>query len=337
MNFKKLITTKEYDFLRTNEHLGNNIILIGLGGSYAYGTNLSNSDIDIRGIATNTKRELLIGEDFEQVVDTATDTTIYSLNKMISLLSNCNPNTVEILGLDNYIYLNDIGKDLLDNKKLFLSKKCVKSFTGFYNQQIYRLKQKEKTLMSQSELETHILKTLQSIKEDFSKRYELVPESGINLYIDNSNRADYDTEIFMDIDLKHYPLRDYCDMWNDLKTVVSSYKKLGKRNDYAIEHGRLAKHMMHTIRLQYMLLDILEKEEIITYRTIEHDLLMDIRNGKFLTEDYRVKPEFYDLTNDLEKKIDYAKSHTALPEEPNYDKINDFKAMINEKVINCSK
>ena len=33
----KVLFSDEYKFLKTNEHLGNNIILIGLGGSYAYG------------------------------------------------------------------------------------------------------------------------------------------------------------------------------------------------------------------------------------------------------------------------------------------------------------
>ena len=50
-----VLKKKEYDFLRTNEHLGSNIILLGLGGSYAYGTNVAGSDLDIRGVALNTK------------------------------------------------------------------------------------------------------------------------------------------------------------------------------------------------------------------------------------------------------------------------------------------
>ena len=33
---KEKVTSSEYDFLRTNEHLGNNIILLTLGGSHAY-------------------------------------------------------------------------------------------------------------------------------------------------------------------------------------------------------------------------------------------------------------------------------------------------------------
>lgn len=51
--YKELFNNKEYSFLKTNPLLGNNIILLGLGGSRAYGTDLPTSDIDIRGIATN--------------------------------------------------------------------------------------------------------------------------------------------------------------------------------------------------------------------------------------------------------------------------------------------
>ena len=55
MEFEKLIASEQYDFLRKNEHLGSNIILLGLGGSWAYGTNVETSDVDIRGCALNSK------------------------------------------------------------------------------------------------------------------------------------------------------------------------------------------------------------------------------------------------------------------------------------------
>ena len=46
----------------------------------------------------NSKEEILLGTDFEQIVNVETDTTIYSFNKMIQLLTSNNPNTIEILG-----------------------------------------------------------------------------------------------------------------------------------------------------------------------------------------------------------------------------------------------
>lgn len=55
---KAQIAKPEYDFLRTNEHLGENIILLTLGGSHAYGLETETSDLDIRGIALNSKREI---------------------------------------------------------------------------------------------------------------------------------------------------------------------------------------------------------------------------------------------------------------------------------------
>ena len=102
-----MVSSDAYSFLKTNQHLGENILLIGLGGSHAYGTNIETSDLDIRGIALNSKEEILTGRNFEQVVNEATDTTIYSFGKMISLLCNSNPNTIEILGLkkEHYCFL----------------------------------------------------------------------------------------------------------------------------------------------------------------------------------------------------------------------------------------
>ena len=61
---KDILKRPEYNFIRENKHLGENIILLGLGGSRAYGTNIETSDIDIRGIAINSADEILLGTDF---------------------------------------------------------------------------------------------------------------------------------------------------------------------------------------------------------------------------------------------------------------------------------
>lgn len=332
---KMMLNSSQYDFLRINEHLGKNIILLTFGGSYAYGTNTDTSDVDIRGCALNSKEEILTNKNFEQLVNEETDTTIYSFNKLISLLINCNPNTIEILGCkpEHYFYLSPIGKELVDNRHLFLSKKCIYSFGGYANQQLWRLSNKSARLVSQEEQERHILSSIQSAATTFKDKFALYDEDSINLYVDKSDREEYDSEIFMDINLKHYPLRDYKGMWSEMNNIVKDYAKIGKRNTHAIERGKLGKHMCHLVRLYYMCFDILEKEQINTYRANEHELLMSLRNGEFLDDNRQPLPEFFEMIDDLDKRLNYDKDNTSLPDHPNYNAIKNFVYLVNERVV----
>lgn len=332
---KEKLKSDEYDFLRKDKNLGSNIIILTLGGSHAYGTDNENSDLDIRGCALNSKRQILTNKNFEQFVNEATDTTIYAFNKLISLLSNVNPNTIEMLGNkpEHYFYVSPIGQELIDNAHLFLSKKAIYSFGGYANQQLRRLENKSNRLVGQAQNEEHIYKTIEHAAYDFKNRYFDMPEDAIRLYIDKAVQEGYDTEIFMDVNLHHYPLRDYKGMWSEMQSIVKAYGKIGKRNEKAIEHNKLGKHMMHLIRLYMMCLDILEKEQIVTYRENEHDLLMDIRNGKYLDDNRQPIAEFYEMVDDFEKRLEYAKQNTSLPDNPDYKAINEFVASINERVV----
>lgn len=332
---KEKLKSDEYDFLRKDKNLGNNIIILTLGGSHAYGTDNENSDLDIRGCALNSKMQILTNENFEQFVNEATDTTIYAFNKLISLLSNVNPNTIEMLGnkQEHYFYVSQIGQELIDNAHLFLSKKAIYSFGGYANQQLRRLENKSNRLVGQAQNEEHIYKTIEHAAYDFKNRYFTMPDDAIKLYIDKAVQEGYDTEIFMDVNLSHYPLRDYKGMWSEMQSIVKAYGKIGKRNEKAIEHNKLGKHMMHLVRLYMMCLDILEREKIVTYRADEHDLLMDIRNGKYLDSNRQPIAEFYEMVDDFEKKLEYAKQHTNLPDNPDYKAINEFVASVNERVV----
>ena len=80
---KAIVQREEYDFLRTNKHLGSNILFLTLSGSHAYGTNVEGSDIDIRGVAGSP--EILGFNHFEQAIDNRTDTVICAvLSRTIS-------------------------------------------------------------------------------------------------------------------------------------------------------------------------------------------------------------------------------------------------------------
>jgi len=330
----KVLYSDEYKFLK-EKPLGDNIIILGLGGSHAYGTNNENSDIDIRGVATNSATDILTRKGFEQVINEPTDTTVYSLEKIVSLLSNCNPNTIEILGLEpwQYIKVNDVGQALIDNADMFLSKRAIYSFGGYSHSQLRRLDNKAVRLVGQKEREAHILNSINNAKYTFPEKYFYYPDDSINLYIDKAVDENMDTEIFMDIKLKHYPLRDYKSMWAEMHEVVKSYNRIGKRNSHAIEHNKLGKHMCHLVRLYYMCFDILEDAKIVTYRRKEHDFLMDIRNGKYLDDNRQPIPEFYEIVDELENKLEYYKTHTSLPDKPDYKRINKFLADVNGDIV----
>jgi hypothetical protein len=234
---------------------------------------------------------------------------------------------------EHYLYISPIGQELLDNKKLFLSRRAVYSFGGYANAQLRRLDNKSARLLGQGQREQYILTSIENAKYTFLSKYFSYPDDAIKLYIDKAIQEEYDSEIFMDIHLIHYPLRDYKSMWSEMNNIVKDYGKLGKRNAHAIEHGKLGKHMMHLIRLYMMCLDILEREEIKTYREDEHDLLMEIRNGKYLDGNNQPIPEFFEMIDDFEKKLSYAKENTSLPDNPNYKAINEFVASVNERVV----
>ena len=240
-----------------------------------------------------------------------------------------------MLGLkpEHYLYVSDIGQELLDHSHLFLSKKAVQSFGGYANAQLRRLDNKAARLVGQEQREQHILNSIENARYTFNERYFEYPEDAIKLYIDKSQQEEYDTEIFMDLRLKHYPLRDWKAMWSEMSNIVKDYSKIGKRNKKAIEHNKLGKHMSHLVRLYYMCFDILEHGQIITYREKEHDLLMDIRAGKFLDENRQPIPEFFELVDSLEARLAIAAEQTKLPDKPNYKAIDQFVTRINERIV----
>ena len=335
MDYKSILKQSEYDFLRTNKHLGSNIILLGLGGSYSYGTNIESSDIDIRGVALNSKKDILYKNSFEQVVNEETDTVIYSLSKIVSLLINCNPNTIEICGLkpDHYLYLSPIGEELLTNKSMFLSQRAINSFGGYANQQLSRLENAlARDRYTQAQKEEHIFRSCMNAMLDINQRYSNFGNGHIDLYIDESKQQDMESEIFINVSLEQYPLRDYTNIWSELKEIVKTYGKINHRNRKKDE-AHLNKHAMHLIRLYYMLFDILEKGEINTYREEEHDLLMAIRNGNYQKEDGTYDYSFFRMIDRLKHRLEYAKKNTLLPQEPNYKRIEDFVCSVNEKII----
>lgn len=335
MDFIKLMNSAEYDFLRTDERLGKRIILLGLGGSHAYGTNNPDSDIDFRGITLNMPSDLLGLTAFEQYEDSKTDTVIYSFNKIIKLLLECNPNTCEILGLDEdqYLIKTRLGQDILDHKNLFITKRAAKSFGGYAGAQLRRLQNAiARDSMPQPEREQHILNSVRNALDDFNRRYNHFDNGSIKLYIDNATTDGLETEIFLDASYSHFPLREYEKMFSTMNTVIREYDKIGKRNKKK-DDNHLNKHAMHLIRLFMMAIDILDKGIIKTHRTEDLELLLKIRTGGFQKEDHTFTAEFYDMLTYYEKELERATKESSLPDNPDMEKVEAFVEYVNRKTI----
>jgi len=334
---KELLDSPEYDFLRTNEHLAGKIGMLCLGGSLAYGTNLEGSgDVDLRGFAFESPKELIgMTKSFQQVVETETDTTIYAFNKLIGLLIENNPNTIELLGCkpEHYFYLSDVGEELIKNRKMFLSHRCIRSFGGYAGQQLARLENAiARDSLTQRRKEEHILISMNNAMASFEERFSDFENGSMHLFTAESKKEGMDSEIHINIDLRNYPVRDLTGIMNEFTNIAKQYNKLNHRN-HKKDETHLNKHAMHLLRLYYMVIDILENGDIVTYREKERPFLLEVRQGKFMKEDGTYDSSFYDFRNELEKRFLYAAENTSLPEKADMNRIEDFVYSVNEKVI----
>jgi hypothetical protein len=82
-----------------------------------------------------------------------------------------------------------------------------------------------------------------------------------------------------------------------------------------------------------MCLDLLEKGEINTYREHDREFLLSIRNGAFQNPDRTYRKEFFDMVSDFEKRLEYAKANTDLPNSPDEKRVEEFVMSVNERVV----
>jgi uncharacterized protein len=141
----------------------NRSIIIGLVGSHGYGLSRPSSDKDYRGIFIAPKVYYLGSATIEQkdsgwsepgildFLDDNQDTAIYELRKYVQLAANSNPNILELLWLKEYLLITPVGKKLLANRQLFLSKKAKHTFSGYAAAQIRKIESHRKWLLNPPE------------------------------------------------------------------------------------------------------------------------------------------------------------------------------------------
>ena len=43
--------------------------------------------------------------------------------------------------------------------------------------------------------------------------------------------------------------------------------------------------------------------------------------------------EFFEMVDELDKRLNYDKENTSLPDNPDYNRINEFVASVNERIV----
>ena len=216
---------------------------------------------------------------------------------------------------EHYLYLSPIGQELINKRDIFLSKKVLYTFGGYARAQLSRLDNKTMRNLDQPGQELHILRSIAT--HTYHEKYFKFPDDAIKLYIDDSEREDMQSEIFMDVNFKHYPLRDYKCMWSEMHNIVKDYGRIGKRAKSALRRD-IGKHAMHLVRLQVSAIQMLTEGTMNTCRKKEHDFLMDIRNGKYTDENNQMTDEFFKIVDELEQKMNDAAEKSSLPNKPNF-------------------
>lgn len=327
-SYEELLKNPNYEFLLKNEHLGKNIIMLCFGGSHAYGTNVEASDVDIRGVAIERPEEIIGFKTFEQFLDDSTDTTIYAFNKIIKLLIDNNPNIIECLGLkpEHYIYLSPLGKELLEHKHLFLSQKSFYTFGGYAKANLKRLENAlARDNYPEEEKNKHIAMSLENAIETFNLQH--------NTQVNPAFAHVKNGKLVYDLNLKDFHAEDLENLYSTISNTTRNYKELLNRNRKK-DDSHLNKHAMHLVRLYLMCLDLLKTGEVITYREKDHQLLMNIRNGKYMTPEGNLSSDFYVMVENIENECKKALETTKLPKKANLEEIQKWVMTVNKRIIN---
>lgn len=125
--------------MKTTPFWQENLILKVLAGSQAYGLATEHSDTDSRGVCIAPKEVLLGLQTFDQVQDDKGDHVIFSLQKFVRLALEGNPNLIETLFTEDVLFVHPLGERLLEQRRIFLSRKVAERFGHYAFQQLKRL------------------------------------------------------------------------------------------------------------------------------------------------------------------------------------------------------
>ena len=318
--------------MRTNATIAeeNKIIEI-ISGSNLYGLQTPESDIDYCGVFMPDKRHIYGFDSCEEVdlsiinkevngknSKEAIDRKFWSFSKYIKLAMQNNPNILELLYTpkENIVYINDVGKALLDKAYLFPHKGLKERFIG------YAMSQKKKMIVKADtflDLERAV---------DFLEKVEsklLLPQ----LFDYSEFKALFKYTNLTD---EHYRVGDMVLVKNQTvkKAIQKIEERIGQksnRKELIRERGFDTKFSSHLIRLLIEGKELLENGKLVFPLTNSQEI-MDIKLGKW---ELKQVLEYADY---LENEVEKSAICSFLPNTPDVFEIERFLIQQTERWLN---
>jgi predicted nucleotidyltransferase len=331
-----------------------------IAGSKAYGLSTEQSDTDIRGVFILPKEMYYSLEYTPQVSNETNDIVYYELKRFMELLSNNNPNILELLNVpDQFVLYKHAVMDRFD-PNMFLSRLCEKTFANYAFTQIKKAYGLEKKIVNPVEEERRSLmdfcyvytnkdtiaskqfleskgwqqnqlglSAIPHLKNCYNIFYsDVIKYSGV-MRKDNAN----------DVALSNIPKGEsavgmlyfnkdgysvYCKKYKEYWEWVE--KRNETRYKSTMSHGKNydAKNMMHVFRLLAMAKEIATEGKINVYRS-DRDFLLSIKQGKYGYD------ELLENAEKLKSELDSLYARSPLPEIPDIESINKLLVEIRKE------
>ena len=348
-------------FIKDNcsqKFVSDNCIYLIRAGSQSYGTNISSSDEDFKGICVADRKYYMgFRHRFEQYEHHDPDIVVFELTKWAGLLLSVNPNTIENLFVEpeDILYVHPAFQKIIDIRDSALSKNVFNSFSGYAYAQMIKL-------------QNHMRWNKEEIKKPLPEDYGFILNPEFKNLFDTVKaevQAEVDTSLFNDFqnnkamtlrlheeitrlkltkeEIWESHLKRFIDQ-EDIYQQILQYKKYYKDLDHykkyedwkknrnparsAVEAkvGYDAKNAYHTIRLSQMCKEILTEHKVIVKRKHDKDLYLDIRAGKYSYD------ELMEMSEKLREDCKAAYKTTTLPAQPDYEKFDKLVAEIVDEI-----
>lgn len=282
-------------------------------GSQAYGLATPESDLDIRGIAIPPLEYFFhYNKNFEQAeIKNKIDGVIYNIEKFFKLAAEGNPSIIEQLFVDesDVIHCNFFGKQILNIRHEFLSKKIKFTFGGYAFSQLKRVTCHRRWLRDES------------IMQKPTRGQFGLPEQNV-LSAEIRGAAEKLEVVFSDniMELLHRE-KQYAAACREYENFLTWKKERNpKRAEIERKIGYDGKHVSQLIRLYLMATEILRNGEVRVKRPVEErEWLIGIKTGN---TDWKFE-DVMNFVNSKTQELDKLYETSTLPHTPNHKLLND--------------